>query len=195
MIGYAANCIIKCVIMNKKYVKKGIFMDVIAGSSIGIKLVNGKIRPKKRSIKTNIVIIIFIILLVIFFLLLLYGFIHMKMEYILYGGITVWGASYVLLISAYTQSSKNYYIKVHKEDSFEGFELYYKKKKVELLFQVDEEGKFKWANNHSKLKCISYSDGTSMHNFTKYRIINYFSAWLLENDYLSKEATVTFEEL
>lgn len=51
MIGYAVNCIIKCVIMNKKYVMKGICMDVITGTSIDIKLVNGKMKPKKRTIK------------------------------------------------------------------------------------------------------------------------------------------------
>lgn len=40
-----------------------------------------------------------------------------------------------------------------------------------------------------------YDDGSKMSNFTKYRIINYFTAWLLDNDYLSKEVTTTFEEL
>ena len=103
--------------------------------------------------------------------------------------------NYLLLISAYTQNSNNYYIKTKKEDSFEGFELYYKKKKVELNFCIDKEGKFKWANNNFKLKCISYFDGTNMSNFTKYRIINYFSSWLVENDYLSKDVSVTFESL
>ena len=26
----------------------------------------------------------------------------------------------------------------------------------------DKEGKFKWANNNSKLKCVSYYDGTKI---------------------------------
>ena len=81
------------------------------------------------------------------------------------------------------------------ENSFEGFELYYKKKRIDIKFSVDKEGKFKWANNNSKLKCVSYYDGTKMSNFTRYRIINYFSSWLLENDYLSKDVTVTFEKI
>ena len=68
-------------------------------------------------------------------------------------------------------------------------------KRINLKFYIDNEGKFKWANNNSKLKCISYFVGTKMRNFTKYRIINYFSAWLLENDYLSKDVSVTFESL
>ena len=64
-----------------------------------------------------------------------------------------------------------------------------------IINNGDKYGKFKWSNNNAKLKCVSYFDGTKMSNFTKYRIINYFSAWLLENDYLSKEVSVTFESL
>lgn len=170
-------------------------MDIIIGTSIGIKLINGKIKPKKRSIKTSIVITIFILLLIIFSITFIYGLSNLNIEYMFFCGIGIWGISYLLLISAYTQNSNNYYIQVKTKDSFEGFELYYKKKKIDLKFSVDNEGKFKWANNNAKLKCISYSDGTKMGNFTKYRIINYFSAWLLENDYLSKEVSVTFESL
>ena len=170
-------------------------MNTVIGTNIGIKLINGKIKPKKRSFKTSIVLIIFTLLLIIFSVAFLYGIINMNIEYIFFCGLTVWGITYLLLISAYTQNSNNYYIKVKAENSFEGFELYYKQRKVELKFDVDEEGKFRWSNDKSKLKCISYSDGTNMSNFTKYRIINYFSSWLLENDYLSKDVSVTFEEL
>lgn len=167
----------------------------IIGTNIGIKLMNGKIKPKKKSIKTYIAIIIFTLLLIVFFIILLYGLISLNIEYIFFGGISVWGISYLLLISAYTQNSNNYYIKFKNQNSFEGIELYYKKKRINLKFLVDQEGKFKWANNNSKLKCVSYFDESHMSNFTKYRIINYFSAWLLENDYLSKEVTVTFEKI
>ena len=170
-------------------------MDIITGTSLGIKLMNGKIKHKKRSVKTSIVIIIFILLLIIFSITFLYGLINLNIEYMFFCGITIWGISYLLLISAYTQNSNNYYIKVKTDDSFEVFELYYKQKKIALKFFIDNEGKFKWANNNSKLKCISYFDGTKMRNFTKYRIINYFSAWLLENDYLSKDVSVTLASL
>ena len=103
-------------------------MDIITGTSIGIKLMNGKIKPKKRSVKTSIVIIIFILLLIIFSITFLYGLINLNIEYMFFCGITIWGISYLLLISAYTQNSNNYYIKVKTDDSFEWFELYYKKK-------------------------------------------------------------------
>ena len=167
----------------------------IIGTNIGIKLINGKIKPKKKSIRTYITIIIFTLLLLAFFIVLLYGLININIEYMFFGSIAVWAISYLLLISAYTQNPNNYYIKVKSENSFEGIELYYKKKRVNLKFLVDQEGKFKWANNKSKLECVSYFDGTKMSNFTKYRIINYFSAWLLENDSLSKDVTVTFEKI
>ena len=52
----------------------------------------------------------------------------MNIEYMFFCVITIWGISYLLLISAYTQNSNNYYIKVKTDDSFEWFELYYKKK-------------------------------------------------------------------
>lgn len=167
----------------------------IIGTNIGIKLMNGKIKPKKKGIKTYITIIIFTLLLIAFFIVLLYGLINFNIEYILWGSISTLATGYILLISAYTQNSNNYYIKFKNQNSFEGIELYYKKKQINLKFLVDQEGKFKWANNNSKLKCVSYFDGSHMSNFTKYRIINYFSAWLLENDYLSKEVTVTFEKI
>ncbi|MBP3461114.1 MAG: hypothetical protein J6K21_01715 [Bacilli bacterium] len=54
----------------------------------------------------------------------------MNIEYMFFGGISVRGISYLLLISAYTKNQNNYYIKVKNENSFEGFELYYKKKRI-----------------------------------------------------------------
>ena len=113
-------------------------MNTVIGTNIGIKLINGKIKPKKRSFKTSIVLTIFTLLLIIFSVAFLYGIINMNIEYIFFCGLTVWGITYLLLISAYTQNSNNYYIKVKAENSFEGFELYYKQRKVELKFDVDE---------------------------------------------------------
>lgn len=101
----------------------------------------------------------------------------------------------MLLISGYMQPSKNYYIKVKDNKSFEGFELYYKDKCISLKYQVDNRGKFKWSNCNSLLECISYADGTHMSRFTKYKIMNYFSAWLEGNDYLSKDVTIPLEKL
>ena len=47
-------------------------------------------------------------------------------------------------------------------------------------------------NNESKLSCISYADGSKMSNFVKYKIINYFTKWLNDNNLLSSETTITF---
>lgn len=56
-------------------------------------------------------------------------------------------------------------------------------------------GKIAFSNNSSKLSCIEYADGTRMSNFVKYKIINYFSKWLNDNNLLSSEITTTFEQL
>ena len=167
----------------------------IVGASMGINLINGKIKPRKKGIKTYIGLAFLVLLFLMFIVALIWGLISRNFEFILFSSIGILSFGYLLLISPYTQNSNNYYIKVKNSNSFEGFELYYKQKKIDIKFSTDQEGKFKWANNNSKLECISYSDNTKMNNFTKYRIINYFSAWLLDNDYLSKDVTITFEKL
>ena len=170
-------------------------IENFVGAGLGVKLINGKIKPKKRGVSTYIALVIFSLILVGFMMAFVWGLVNMNIEFIFFSGIEILSFGYLILISPYTQNSNNYIIKVKNENSFEGFELYYKQKRVELKYQVDKEGKFKWANNNAKLKCISYLDNSTMNNFTKYRILNYFSAWLLDNDYLSKDVTVTFEKL
>lgn len=170
-------------------------IDNLIGVGIGINLMNGKIKPKKKGVFTYVSLIILLIVLIGFFIAFLYGLINLNIEFIFFPVLGIFGLGYILLISPYTQNSNNYYIKVQHNNSFEGFELYYKQKRIDLKYLTDNEGKFKWANNNAKLKCISYFDGTKMSNFTKYRIINYFSTWLNDNNYLSKDVTLTFEEL
>lgn len=167
----------------------------IVGASTGINLINGKIKPSKKGIKTYIVLSFFVLLFVIFLIAFIWGLMNLSYEFILFSSLGILSFGYLILISPYTQNSNNYYIKVKNSNSFKGFELYYKQKKIDMKFTTDQEGKFKWANNDAKLECISYCDNTKMSNFTKYRIINYFSTWLLDNNYLSKDVTVTFEKL
>ena len=66
---------------------------------------------------------------------------------------------------------------------------------MDIKYEIDKVGKIKFANNEHKLSCISYADGSKMSNFTKYRIINYFTKWLSEYKLLSDEVTITHEEL
>lgn len=166
-----------------------------AAAGVAVSLLNGRIKPRKKGILTYLGLIFELVAIIGFSIAFIYGVFTVNIEFIVFGGGAALSFVYLWLISAYTQRSKNYYIKVQNPNSFENIELYYKKKRVNLKYLVDNEGKFKWANNEAKLECVSYYDGTNMSNFTKYRILNYFSAWLLDNDYLSKEVTVSFEKL
>ena len=87
--------------------------------------------------------------------------------------------------------ARNYYITFQSDDSLDGFELLYKKKKVNILYKTDAKGKIAIADKANKIKCVSYADGSKMSNITKYRIVNYFGKWLMENDLLSDEVTFT----
>ena len=64
-----------------------------------------------------------------------------------------------------------------------------------ILASKQLNGKFLFADNMNKLNCISYDDGSKMSNFTKYRVLNYFSKWLMTNQLLSDDTTATFEKL
>ena len=89
---------------------------------------------------------------------------------------------------------QNYYIEFQNENSLADFKLSYKGKLVNIQYKIDNNGKIAFINN-SKLSCVSYADGTKMSNFTKYRIINYFTKQLNDNKLLSSEVTSTFEQL
>lgn len=98
---------------------------------------------------------------------------------------------YLLSINAYTQRSGDYYFELGSEGSLEGFKLSYKDKSVAVQYIIDENGKIAFSDNN-KLNCVSYTDGSYMSNFIKYKILNYFCRWLSDNDLLSDKITVTF---
>ena len=75
----------------------------------------------------------------------------------------------------------------------EGFELYYKNKKVNVDYKLDEKGKIMFNNNIKKKDCISYADGSKMSNVIKFKIINYFSMWLKSKNLLSEHVTLSIE--
>ena len=166
----------------------------VAGIALGIKLINGKIKPKfgKGAI---IVIIIMFLLLLAFLIGFICGLLSFDFEIILICACGLFGFGYLLLISPYTQSSKNYYIEFESENSLNNFRLSYKNKLVAIQYKIDNNGKIFFSNNNSKLSCISYADGSKMSNLTKYKIINYFTKWLNDNGLMSNEITSTFEQL
>lgn len=166
------------------------------GTAIGIKLVNGKLRPKKRG-KFKIILIflflsiVFSVPLVVFFVKLAQG----KIDFILLitSLICFSFLVYVIMISPYCQNAKNYDIEFIDENTLAGFKLYYKGKLVNVLYKVDQYGKIAWKYNENKLSCVSYADGSVMKKIDRYRIVNYFTLWLTENDLISKEVTFVFE--
>lgn len=164
------------------------------GSSLGMKLVNGKIKPK-FGIPKVLAILIMISIFTLAFYGLMYGIKNMDVEFIVMPSLIILAFGYVALISPYTQNPKNYYIEFLNEDSLAGFKLFYKGKLVDIKHKIDNEGRIAFANNESKLSCLSYADGTKMSNLVKYKINNYFIMWLNDNKLLSSEVTVTFEEL
>lgn len=169
-------------------------IDTFAGAYLGVQLVNGKIRPKygKQGI---VAVILYPIILITCFACLIYGFINLELGFILYPSIGIFAFGYMMLISPYFQSSKNYYIKFQNENTLNNFELYYKNKKVKILYKIATDGKIAFLNNEKKLSCFAYENGDKMSNFTKYKIMNYFAKWLNDNKLLSNDVTTTFEEL
>ncbi|GEM_PF-3544606 len=166
----------------------------VVGIALGVKLINGKIKPKfgKGAI---IVIIVMFILLLASLIGFIYGLLNFDVEFIIMCACGLFGFGYLLLISPYTQSSKNYYIEFESENSLNNFKLNYKNKLVAIQYKIDNKGKIAFSNNASKLSCISYADGSKMSNLTKYKIINYFTRWLNDNNLMSNEITSTFEQL
>ncbi len=166
----------------------------VVGITLGVNLVNGKIKPRfgKGAI---IVIIIMFLLLIAFSIGFIYGLLNFNLEFILMCACGLFGFGYLLLISPYTQSSKNYYIEFESENSLNNFKLNYKNKLVDIQYKIDNSGKIAFLNNKSKISCVSYADGSKMSNLTKYKIINYFIKWLNDNGLMSNEITSTFEEL
>lgn len=166
----------------------------VAGVALGIKLTNGKFKPKFGTgaiIGTAIIFLLLIASLIGF----IYGLFDSDFELIFIGILGLFVFGYVLLISPYTQNSKNYYIEFESENFLNNFKLSYKNKLVAVQYKIGNNGKIAFLNNNNKLSCISYADGSKMSNFTKYKIINYFTRWLNDNGLISNEVTTTFEKL
>ena len=165
----------------------------ITGIILGIKMVNGKFKPKYGA-SAIISMTLFILVLIGSIIAFIYGIANTNIEFIIFPSLLIFSISYVLLISPYTQKASNYHIEFQSDNSLAGFRLLYRNKLVNILYRIDQNGKIAFVNNISKLSCISYADGSKMNNIVKYKIINYFSKWLHDNNLLSNEVTVTFEQ-
>jgi len=125
---------------------------------------------------------------------LVFGIINGNYELVFMALIAIPACTYFLLITSYFQRSKNYLIEFLNDNSLEGFKLFYKGKLVDIKYIIDNEGRIAYANDKNKLSCFSYADGTKMSHFTKYRVMNYFTLWLHNNNLLSNKTTVTLEK-
>ncbi len=164
----------------------------MTGIYLGMKLVDGKIKPK-YSKHAWIGITLLILLCGGFFGTFLYGIINGKLEFIIFGALGTFSFGSFLVFSPYTQNSNNYYIVFPNENSLVGFQLSYKGKLVDIQYVVDQTGKIAFANDKNKLSCLSYADGSHMSSFVKCKIANYFAKWLNDNNLLSKEVTMSLE--
>lgn len=167
-------------------------IETVGGTALGISLVNGKIKPK-YGISNIIGSIILILLDMLFIYLLINGILDINLEFIVYPTIGVIVCTYMILIIPILQKPNNFYIKFKDIHTLEGFELYYKKRKVNVDYKLDAKGKILFNNNLKKKDCISYADGTKMSNVVKYKIINYLSMWLKSKNLLSDEVTLSIE--
>ena len=94
----------------------------MVGIALGIKLVNGKIRPKfKKKITFGLIIIGF--LMIAFLCGIVYGLMTSDYEIVGIGILGILSFGYIILISPYTQKSDNYYIEFQDENTLSSFIL------------------------------------------------------------------------
>lgn len=98
----------------------------------------------------------------------------------------------VYLISMAGQKAESYNFEFTPNQGLKDFKLFYKGTEIKIDYKLDKDGRFMWGDYRSKAKCIGYADGRKaslfFDNFTKYRIMNYLSGLLDQNDLLSKKA-------
>ena len=171
----------------------GDFFGTIVVATATANALSGRLKPKFGA-KAIIALILMILFFIGMIVALVYGIIIGDFKLIFPGIIGSFAFAYILLISPYTQSSRNYFIEFPDRKKLDGFKLSYKGKPVNVRYRIDDKGKFAWAENLNKLGCLSYADGSKMSNFTKYKVMNYFTRWLHDNDLLSDEVRVSFEK-
>lgn len=165
-------------------------VEHVAGVAIGLKLVNGKLRPSKGKYAW-IAAILFVILMIAFSVAAIVMLVRGNPEGII-PLIAASSTAYILSISRLFQKDSDYSI-TFPDGTLGTLSLVYKGKPVMVRYSLDREGLFRYADNAKKLDCVAYADGSPMSNHTKYKIINYLAFVLKSNDLLSKEVTVSYE--
>lgn len=159
---------------------------------IGMHIVNGRIRPRFGK-KATIRKIILMGVMLAGFLFLFYLGVKGESYYLALSLIGIASLIYIMIITPEFQNPNNYFIKLKDENSLEGFEIYYKDKQVKMDYKIDSEGKIAFIDNKHKTDSVSYLDGSPMSRLERFKIVNFFTQWLYNNNLLSKEVKTSFE--
>ena len=149
---------------------------------------NGKFWPKcsKKSFVKNLILDLSLIAVTILAIYEILSFPDIDLKILIPSIILIPILDYLMLISPYQQYIEKYHIEFVNESKLDGFKLFYKKKELKILYEIDDEGKLLFKEKN-KLNCITYNDGSRMSNLTKRRILNYFTKWLSDNNLISEK--------
>ncbi len=152
------------------------------------KLVSGEFRPKcsKGNFVINFILDVCLIIVTVLFIKTTLNPQNVDPRLFIGEGILIFILDYIMLLSPYQQYPRNYKIELSKENSLEDFKLFYKNKPLNIQYELNEEGKFSFKEPKKRLECIEYENNKCMSNLTKRRILNYFTAWLKENELLAE---------
>ena len=149
------------------------------------KFITGKFKPKcsKGMLLINLILDLCLIAATILFILEVIKLGNANLSIVIISAILIPVLDYIILLSPYQQYTENYYIEFKDEKTIDGFKLFYRKRELEVLYEIDKNGKIVFKNSDGT-KCFAYKDGKRLSGLTKRRIINYFTAWLKDNNLL-----------
>jgi len=162
-------------------------MNNVNNIVLKIKEADGKFYPKcrKKSFVCNLILDLCLLGATILFIREILNFPNSDIRILLLSGILIPILDYLMLLSPYQQYIEKYRIEFANENTLDGFKLFYRSKEVNLLYEIDDNGRI-MLKKDNKLNYISYADGSRMSRLTKCRIINYFKAWLKDNNLISE---------
>ena len=158
------------------------------GVYLGIKLVNGKLKPKFGKVR-YIGLAFFGLLVALGVFLLWIGLTNGDSLDDIYMPILMIAAGmYIILISPVMVKDVSVVIE-------EGgtVKVFHKDREVTVALVKDDKGNFNFAKPNDKHNCVWYTDGSKMSSFNKYRVVNYLVDALHTNGLLSDEVRTTLE--
>lgn len=158
------------------------------------KPITGKIHPNYSKGRLLLFCLAYLLLFALNGILFWAAVEERSIGYLIWGFLGLFAFGYLILISPYSQRPQNYDIEIIAPDGrIQGLYVTYKGRGVNVSYTLDADGRFAFSDNAYKTKCVSYSDGTRMPAFTRYRVVNYLSMALKTNNLLSEMVTPTIE--